>query len=238
MNTVKPENDSGTQYMIGIRTYFSIQHLQSAWIFSRRAKQLEHSYKESEFKNIYLDHRSSVLGALILTVSFLESNINEFYADISDNMFHSYEGLDPKKAILIKKQWEKGNPRTARSPILKKYEVALGMLSDSTFEKDKAPFQNVNALIKLRNSLVHYESEWVFSNKRRLHMQEKSLKGKFPLNPIAGEGNRFFPDKCLGYGCAAWSLKNSLDFVFSFYRKGLIRPHNYDSLVYVSDNLV
>jgi hypothetical protein len=45
------------------------------------------------------------------------------------------------------------------------------------------------------------------------------LQGKFNLNPLTGAGNPFYPDKCLGHGCAEWAVNSSIKFVDEFFEK-------------------
>jgi hypothetical protein len=55
---------------------------------------------------------------------------------------------------------------------------------------------------------------------------EKILRKKFAPNPLAEKNNPFFPDKCLGHGCAEWALINSVIFTDEFFRRlGLPVPY-------------
>ena len=47
----------------------------------------------------------------------------------------------------------------------------------------------------------------------------------FPENPLAGSGNAFFPDKVLGYGCAAWAVMSALEFADNFWSSISVVPH-------------
>ena len=61
--------------------------------------------------------------------------------------------------------------------------------------KGEAAFDNVAALIKLRNALVHFKPEW--SDEKREHLKiEKRLKGKFQLSPFLSPNDEFFPKRC------------------------------------------
>ena len=55
---------------------------------------------------------------------------------------------------------------------------------------------------------------------------EKVLYRKFATNPLAGKNVPFFPDKCLGHGCAEWAIMNSIIFTDEFFRRlGLPVPY-------------
>ncbi len=49
----------------------------------------------------------------------------------------------------------------------------------------------------------------------------------FAPNPFfSGSGNPFFPDKCLGHGCAKWALESSVEFADAFFsRMGIVPRH-------------
>jgi hypothetical protein len=72
-------------------------------------------------------------------------------------------------------------------------------------------------LIKLRNMLVHFRPET--ASAADIQGIEKQLASKFDENPLmAGAGNPYFPDKCLGAACAqwaAWVAKSFVDEAFS-----------------------
>ena len=65
-------------------------------------------------------------------------------------------------------------------------------------------FQDVAKLIQLRNALLHFEPETIIHRsatetaQRDTHRMEQAFKGKFPVNPIAGAGNPFWPESALG----------------------------------------
>lgn len=87
-------------------------------------------------------------------------------------------------------------------------------------EKGNLLSTNIITLIKIRNSLIHFEPEWNdISSEEAISNDKlyKQLKNKFPLNPFAGPGNAFFPERCIGHGCAEWAIKNDLDYVDKFY---------------------
>jgi hypothetical protein len=95
------------------------------------------------------------------------------------------------------------------------------------FDRGAQPYQDVRHLIELRNALMHYEPKDVVSpprNQQERHKFEKALKGRFPKNPFMGRGNAFYPDKCLGHGCAAWAVGSSVDFIDQFCEKIGIEP--------------
>jgi hypothetical protein len=48
-------------------------------------------------------------------------------------------------------------------------------------------------------------------------------------NPLAHKNRPYFPDKCLGHGCAEWAVLNSLGLTDEFFLK-LELPAPYDGV--------
>jgi hypothetical protein len=75
---------------------------------------------------------------------------------------------------------------------------------------------------------MHYKREWVVIHDDRTAGRgeettaerfEKVLRKKFATNPLAAKNLPFFPDKCLGHGCAEWAIVNSIIFTDEFFRR-------------------
>jgi len=193
-----------TAISVHSRTYMSIRHAMSAALFSRHAYELE---REGEGNRRPLIHRAYVTGSIITCVAFLEASINELLADASDRHEPHLAGLDTNIVNLMSKMWERGVPRTARYSVLEKYEIALDLAGLERFERGQNPFQDAKLVTDLRNAMIHWEPEWMPTGSTAVELEEshkfeKSLRGKFALNPLTGVGNPFYPDKCLSHGCA------------------------------------
>jgi hypothetical protein len=127
--------------------------------------------------------------------------------------------------------------------ILEKYEIALVLLRKPGFDVARSPYQEVSILAQLRNAIVHYQPVWVMGSspnqaeKIAEHRFEKSLRGRFPLNPLTSDNKPFFPDKCLGHGCAAWAVASAISFADEFFAKtGLTPPYEHVRTHWVLDN--
>lgn len=229
---------------IKTRTYFSIHHIESAALFSRLSYEIENNSYGKISRELISTHKSYVISSIISSVSFLEANINEFFADISDETLSMYdEGINnlcKKNNNFVKGLWDKGIPRTAKYTLLEKYQIALLLYEKNEFDKSKNPYQDISSLVKLRNALIHYEPEWVDDHSNSNYSQkdayqfEKIFNKKFKANPLVEFENRFYPDKLLGHGCAEWSVYSSIKFVDDFSaRLGIEPKFNYlrDSLI-------
>ena len=219
---------------ISTRTYFSIQHLESAALFARNAYDIEKNYNGIFSVELFSQHRAYVTGSILSSAFFLEAAINELFADTVEPNSEIAKKIDPTTFQMLGKMWNLGVPRTAGFTILQKYEIALSVAQKQVFDCGKAPYQDVGLLVRLRNSLVHYEPEWIKTPSSDdfgpddIHKYEKGFTGKFLVNPLAGQGNPFYPDKCLGYGCAEWAVNSSINFADDFFlRMGLLPPYDH-----------
>lgn len=109
--------------------------------------------------------------------------------------------------------WKLGIPRTASYSILEKYEIALAMAEKEPLDHGTVVCQNVKLLIRLRNALIHFEPTSSTSTAEGSQRLEKQFRGKFLLNPMTGRKTPFFPERCLGHGCAKWAVESGVSFV-------------------------
>jgi hypothetical protein len=209
------------------RSYFSILYIQAAAYFARESATVERTRSATYVPAEWTRDQFCVLAAILSSVAFLEATVNELLAD-ADEGSEQLKALteDDRKALAT--MW-KLDP-TERSPVLDKYRMVLDVLGRPPFDEGRAPFQDVKLLIRLRNVLAHFQPEWIVHRdsasmkQKDLHKFEKALRNKFPLNPIPGVANPFFPDRCLGHGCAAWAVASSVAFADEFFRRVGIKP--------------
>ncbi len=98
-----------------------------------------------------------------------------------------------------------------RSPILNKYQFALRATGCAEFDKSGAPFHDANIPVQLRNELVHSRANTDRIDSERQQRLRSRTEGLFPPNALMqGSSNPYFPDHCLGAGCAEWAVKSAL----------------------------
>lgn len=206
-----------TRLTAHVRTYFSISHVLGASMFAREAARIERDYAHEDWPKVHSIHRSYVVGAIFSSVAFVESTINEVFADAADSNIHEHlRGIDPTFVPLLRS----GPPRRGAGT-LDKYDAALLAIGRPVFGTDTAPRQEVQHLVWLRNALVHFQPESLLAIDSEhgpipQHKLERLLSEQFSLNPFSGAGNPFWPDKCLSHGCAAWAVAASVRFVDGF----------------------
>ena len=219
-----------TEY-VTVRTYFSIQHILSTALFLSEIEEYESLLDEEYSDDTFIKHRAFCVNAIFSAVSFLEASINELFMDAADNRNGAIKDLADHEVEALAGMWKLNIPRTASFSIIEKYQIALTLLKKECFNLGSEPAQSVSILIKLRNSLIHYEPEWVTTqsvDEALLKQQkiEKFLRNKFELNRFTGKDNPFFPDKCFSAGLVKWAIDKVLEFTDSFYLNiGLIPPY-------------
>jgi hypothetical protein len=94
------------------------------------------------------------------------------------------------------------------------------------------PYQRADLLIRLRNALVHFHSEWVDLKAKdagdtKLEKLGRRLKAEFQPNPHISPHLPYFPYRCLGSGCAVWAVKSARAFADNFGKRiGIKLEHN------------
>ena len=225
-------------YRLAIKTYYSIQHLKSSYLLLEESRKIEFS-DFSELEGVEKAELSSrnlafVTGAIFSTIAFIEASINELLSDISQND-DRVKTLPKDNKKAIKDLWDKEDRGSLEKwSTLKKYQKTLELLDKEKFDEVSELFENVSLLIELRNTLMHFKPEWdsihspYMSENDNQHRLTSKLESKFELSIFfRSTGNPFFPNKCMGYGCAEWALRNTVIFVDEFYRRIGINT-NYD----------
>ncbi len=234
-----PLETSDEESAIRFRDCFSVRYIQSAALLCQLGFLIEQEYRE--VRNIPTDvqirHEAFILNSVLSSVAFLESTINELYADAADEAYFYADEKHEALLHLIHEMWT-NEKNFDRAPMLTKYQKILAIAKKPPFEEGDLAFDNIRDLIEIRNHLMHYKREWVVIGERgtqELNVEttgakfEKRLRKKFATNPLATGNLPFFPDKCLGHGCAEWAVINSLIFCDEFFRR-LQLPAPYDGV--------
>ncbi len=210
------------KFVLKVREYFSIHHVQSAAMFARLAGGIEQEAgRVPPDESISHQHRAYVVASVFAAVAFLEATINEFSSDVGGDAAVSIYKMKIGNNAAVRKVLQLGAMK--RRPLLTKFEMVLALLNKESLANQPC-YQAVTLLVELRNRLVHYEPQWVtvFSEIETTPVTvqdlEKRLKRKFALNPLVPTANAFFPDRCLSHGCAAWAVTQSVELVDDFCR--------------------
>lgn len=185
------------------RPNFSVQHMIAAARFARLCYKVEDDNAGAPFGPFFDEITNYVTATILSSVASLESNINEIFSDIRDNII-VFNGLDMN---LFREVWD----LIKEKPILEKYQFVLVLKKKERMDKGDKRYQKVDALIKVRNGLVHFKPEWLGEQQEHEKIG-KLLKGKFTLSPFFDENVPIFPLRCMTYGFADWAVRSSLEF--------------------------
>jgi len=218
----------------GKRSYLSQQHLWSAELFAKKAEELEGGTAQPDPPlRPNRDHRAFVIGSVLSSVAYLEGAINELFEDSVDGG-DGQRQLETDTVTRLARVWGVVNERAR---MLDKYELALFAAGKAPLDRAVATFGNAKGVVILRNALVHYSPEWHYFGEagpqtlKERHRLEKTLGGKFTQNPLADPGLPFFPDKCLGGGCARWSIESCKAFYDDFRERMGLPPDRASELL-------
>jgi hypothetical protein len=209
-----------------MRSYFSTYHLWASRHFGRKAEELEAAHSgQSRFS---VEHRAYVIAAVIEAAAFLEAAINELYKDCVDSHQGYIKTLSPSSARALHDKWNAWHAnKRIPVPTLDKYVAALACCSAQPFDKGAAPSQDAELLVRLRNALMHFTPQSLAEDDP--HALGDVMQKRFKPNPLmAQSGNPYFPDKCLGAGCAAWAFRSAKMYSDEFYNRIGVTP-NYQS---------
>jgi hypothetical protein len=192
--------------------------MHAAQYFANRCAEIEQAEKNLEWPQPrYAEAAHCALAAVVMSVAALEAAINERYSAAADNNLNIYKSIQPDRVKLLAELWEV----TEMCSILKKYELALVACGAKSFDRGSEPYQSADDLVRLRNALVHFKPEWD-DNLQNHAKLETRLRHKFIESELwkKSKGKRvWFPDRCLGAGCAAWSCQVVKDFNLEFSKR-------------------
>jgi hypothetical protein len=203
---------------VSLRAYFSAYHLWAAQRFAKHADAIE-----DDAEGFNIANRAFVTGAVLSAAAFLEAAINEIYDDVVDG-HEPYVGLlSASTKACLTHLWTRRNT-LERVPTLRKYQRALECAGLTAFDEGKQPYEDAALLVQLRNTLVHARP--VTRETGYMSALDNKLRDRFPANrPMAKMGNPYFPDQCLGAGCAFWSVTAATNLADEFFRRFGVTPN-------------
>ena len=182
----------------------AIPCLQAAAHFAGLARSVELDHEGEELSAFYDQIRWYSLSSVIQAVTSLEANINEWFLDAE-----YLTDLDDEGRSAVVKMLDKES-------LLERYQTALLLTGATKFSERSDPFQSVQILIRLRNSLVHFRPEW--SDDQEDHEKlGKQLRGRFTLSPFFPDSSPVFPDRCMSGDLGKWAATAVLQFIQSFH---------------------
>ncbi len=190
-----------------MRVNFSVPHLLSAASFSRRVGELEAEHTNKEFGEFWNDIFANATAAVFASVAALESYANE--------LFIEHKTVFPElRTEVMAKLWE----LYERMPPLEKLEFALILKNGSAFDHGASPYQDVAAVVKLRNGLTHFKPEW-FSEQEEHARLSSQLRHRALLSPFFPPTEPLFPRGWASHDTVVWTVRSTFDFILEFERR-------------------
>ncbi|KZT17729.1 hypothetical protein A1D30_01345 [Acidovorax sp. GW101-3H11] len=182
----------------------ALHHLLAACRFAARTYELEQENSGQPFGGFWEEILHNSLAVATLTVASLESYANEMYFEGSI----LGDSLSPAAAAEI-------STLIDRESVLKKYSLALAIRAEKRLDFGSSAVQNADALIKLRNSVVHFRPEW-FGEQQSHEKLSRRLQHRFQPSPFL-PNELLFPRSWASASFAYWAVQSSVAFIKNFY---------------------
>lgn len=188
-----------------VKADLSRQLLATAKLFVRHCAEIAEHEGELDWPQPgWETSRSYAIGAIVMAVAALEASINELYLEAVDRNTHALGALTAEQIAQLEVLWESVD----RTNILAKYQLVLAVCGKERFAKGAEPYQSADALIDLRNAVVHFKPEWDDELEEHAKLETR-LARKFDDCVLASRATGhmvWFPGRCLGHGCAVWAV--------------------------------
>lgn len=185
---------------------FAWQHMKAATMFRDHVRDLEVAHASSGLGAHFELIRAYASACLMSTASSLEALINEYFIDPNCK-------LRPKFIDFDREFWAKGG--VEMKPILEKYQYALELLGLPLFDEAGTIYKDADALIKLRNSLVHYKPTWDPDQPRKASLTSY-LAGRYQTSPFLTSRDDFTTMQSMSLGCCKWAIDTAFALIHEF----------------------
>jgi hypothetical protein len=195
-----------------VRVNMGVPHLLSAAALCRRVGEVETANSGKEFGEFWHDIFANATGAVFASIASLESYANELFID--------HKTVFPELRVeVMAKLWE----LFEQKPTLEKFEFALLIKNAPAFDRGASPYQEIAAIIRLRNGLIHFKPEW-FSEQEEHARISSILMHRATLSPFFAATEPLFPRGWTSHATVKWVVRSVLAFVLEFEQRAKIDP--------------
>lgn len=202
------------------RQYLSGIHLRAATMFLDKAKEVQEA-GNGGLPNTR-DHTALAAyssATIMHSVAFMEANVNEHFLDIIDGGHPRGFQVPPDKKAAVESTW-KTIHKNGPPGVLQKYRRALSAFGKSA--QDLPDQTAAQALIHLRNALVHHKPEYIVDSASSLGNENRMdglelLTRYVKRNPWYEGAHSGTTVALLGYDTARWSLETAVEFTQGFH---------------------
>lgn len=186
------------------RYSFTAQFLISAAIFARDCTAIEKANSTSPSEDDRSRHRGLVTAAIMHSVAAVECESTELAVHGPGSHLGS-DGIDlAAREILSGMSLE-----IDEQPVLDRFKTMLRVLGKAPLNLGTAPWQDMSTLIKIRNEIVHYKSQWGDDMERQVFFRDTLPRLKLQKPPFIHDSQNLFPHRLLGAACAVWAVKTA-----------------------------
>ena len=195
-----------------VRDRLSRHHIISAHHFAQSAEKIEELGGDVPQDDKWM-YRAYVTAAVLSSVAYLSASINELYLEVR-KLSQSGQPHVRRELNLLVEAW----PRISRVQVLQRYQLALAVADADQYNPTRMPYHDADSLIRLRDALISYDAEWD-DEKGKHHTLQERLAHRFEPSPLVSSRRPWFPDRCLGAGCAKWAVETVQVFTNDFYSR-------------------
>jgi hypothetical protein len=200
--------------MAASRYSFTAQYLCASAIFARRCAETERANSENPDEPTRTEHRGLVTATIMQCVAAVEAESAEVVMHGPGSRLGS-DRTDARARDLLAPY---AKFIEEKLPALLRYKLILLMLQKPPLREGEQTWQGMDTLMRLRNELVHYKSEWSHEMDRKAFFKTLEHLRLEPPPFVPAKAN-FFPEKLLGAACAAWSVRTAVAFLNGFYHR-------------------
>jgi hypothetical protein len=192
------------------RYSFTAQFLCSSAIFARRCAEIERADPDEQTRT---EHLGLVTAAIMQCTAAVEAESAELTIHGPGHHLGS-NGIDKRgRDILVPLA-----KLIDRQEVMERYTTILHLLGKRPLSSGNKPSQYMAILVKVRNELVHYKSQWGEDMKRKdLFKALQQLQLSKP--PFVSPYTNFFPHQFMSAACAAWSVRTAVTFLDAVYER-------------------
>lgn len=109
-----------------------------------------------------------------------------------------------------------------KKPLFEKIDALLSNRGASKLKRGEGVPQEVNALITLRDSFVHFHPEWHDDLTISIELEKLLPRGK-AQNPFSEPEAPFFPERCISGEYSDWAVQTTFDLIDHLAKKLSVR---------------
>lgn len=196
-----------------VRYSFTAQFLCSSAIFARRCAKLESDPGIASDDALKTEHLGLATSAILQSAAAVEAESAELTMHGPGHHLGS-NGLDAKALAILAPHADSIDKLSS----IERYQLILGLLGKQLLVKGRSPLQSMTTLVKLRNEMIHYKSEWSEKFERK-PLVEALQALRLPEPGFVSPHSMFFPHRFLGSASAAWSVHTAVTFINEVYNR-------------------